>query len=141
MSAAAGGDEGTAVMEIRDDRRYTADHEWLLLDGGEATIGITDYAQDELGDVVYVAVPTIGARLTAKRPFGEVESVKTVSELFAPVSGEVIAVNEALMEHPEYVNSSPYDDGWMIRVHLDESSEVDGLLDAAGYRATLPPGS
>ncbi len=128
-------------MAVRDDRRYTADHEWLLLDGSDGTVGISEYAQDELGDVVYVSLPAVGAKLTTGKPFGEVESVKTVSELFAPVSGEVIAINESLADHPEYVNSSPYDDGWMIRVRLDDTGEAERLLDAAAYRATLPPGS
>ena len=125
-------------MEIRDDRRYTSEHEWLLLDGAEGTIGISDYAQDELGDVVYVALPAVGARITAGATFGEVESVKTVSELFAPVTGEVIAVNEALRDHPEHVNASPYDDGWMVRVRLDDPAQAQALLDAVAYRATLP---
>jgi glycine cleavage system H protein len=131
-------------MEIRDDRRYTAEHEWLLLDGTEATvasIGISDYAQDELGDVVFVSLPAVGSRITAGASFGEVESVKTVSELFAPVTGEVTAVNEALRDHPELVNSSPYDEGWMLRVRLDDPAEAAALLDAAAYRATLPAGS
>lgn len=125
-------------MEIRDDRRYTSEHEWLLLDGAEGTIGISDYAQDELGDVVYIALPVVGARITAGTTFGEVESVKTVSELFAPVTGEVVAVNEALRDHPEHVNSSPYDEGWMVRVRLDDPAQAEALLDAAAYRATLP---
>ena len=130
-------------MAVRDDRRYTSDHEWLLLATGssEGTVGISDYAQDELGDVVYVSLPAVGAKLAVGKPFGEVESVKTVSELFAPVTGEVIAINESLADHPEYVNSSPYDDGWMIRVRLDDTGEAERLLDAAAYRATLPPGS
>lgn len=128
-------------MAVRDDRRYTADHEWLLLDGSDGTVGISEYAQDELGDVVYVSLPVLGAKLTTGKPFGEVESVKTVSELFAPVTGEVIAINESLADYPEYVNSSPYDDGWMIRVRLDDTAEAERLLDAAAYRATLPPGS
>lgn len=128
-------------MEIRDDRRYTAEHEWLLLDGADASIGISDYAQDELGDVVFVSLPAIGSRITAGASFGEVESVKTVSELFAPVSGEVTALNEALRDRPELVNSSPYDDGWMLRVRLDDPAQADALLDAAAYRATLPAGS
>ena len=128
-------------MDIREDRRYTSEHEWLLLQGAEGTIGISDYAQDELGDVVYVSLPAVGARMTAGSPFGEVESVKTVSELFAPVTGEVTAVNEALRDHPEHVNASPFDDGWMVRVRLDDPAEAESLLDAAAYRATLPAGS
>lgn len=127
-------------MDVRDDRRYTPDHEWLLPGGGnEATVGISAYAQDELGDVVFVQLPPVGTQLTAGAAFGEIESVKIVSELFAPVSGEVIAINEDLAAHPEYVNESPYDQGWMVRVRIAQPAEVDALLDAAAYRATLPP--
>ncbi len=128
-------------MEIRDDRRYTPEHEWLLVDGREGVIGITDFAQDELGDVVYVAMPKIGARLVRGQSFGEIESVKTVSELFAPVAGEVIAVNGQLVSEPELVNASPYEDGWMVRIRLDEGHTGGELLDADAYRATLPAGS
>lgn len=128
-------------MEIRDDRRYTPEHEWLLVAGGEGVIGITDFAQDELGDVVYVAMPKLGARLVRGQAFGEIESVKTVSELFAPVSGEVIATNERIADEPELVNHSPYEDGWMVRIRLDDPAEAASLLDADAYRATLPAGS
>ena len=128
-------------MEIRDDRRYTPEHEWLLVDGSEGVIGITDFAQDELGDVVYVAMPKIGVRLVRGQSFGEIESVKTVSELFAPVAGEVIAVNGRLVSEPELVNASPYEDGWMVRIRLDEGHTAGELLDADAYRATLPAGS
>ncbi len=128
-------------MEIRDDRLYTPEHEWLLVDGSEGVIGITDFAQDELGDVVYVAMPKIGVRLVRGQSFGEIESVKTVSELFAPVAGEVIAVNGRLVSEPELVNASPYEDGWMVRIRLDEGHTAGELLDADAYRATLPAGS
>lgn len=131
-------------MEIPEDRRYTPEHEWLRTDADDAnlaTVGITDFAQDELGDVVFVAMPKVGARATRGQAFGEIESVKTVSELFAPVDGEVVAVNEALADHPELVNSSPYEDGWMVRIRLDDPAEPASLLDAAGYRATLPAGA
>jgi len=128
------------MADVRNDRRYTRDHEWLRVDGDAGVVGITGYAEDELGDVVFVQLPATGSRVTAGTPFGEIESVKTVSELFAPVTGEVLAVNEALTEHPELVNDSPYDDGWMIRIHLDDPAEAEALLDAEAYRATLPPG-
>lgn len=128
-------------MEIRDGLRYTHDHEWIRLEGdagGTGVIGISDYAQDELGDVVYVALPAVGARLLAGERFGEIESVKTVSELFAPASGEVTAVNEALEERPELVNESPYDEGWLVRISLSEPAQLGALLDAEAYRAELP---
>jgi len=125
-------------MEIRDDLRYTHEHEWIRLDGDEGIIGISDYAQDELGDVVYVALPNLGTRLVAGQRFGEIESVKTVSELFAPATGEVTAVNEALEEHPELVNESPYDDGWLVRIVLTDPTQLEELLDAEAYRAELP---
>lgn len=131
-------------MELPEDRRYTPEHEWLRVDPDDAslaTIGITDFAQDELGDVVFVAVPRVGSRAVRGQAFGEIESVKTVSELFAPAGGEVVEVNAALVDQPELVNNSPYGDGWMVRIRLDNPAEVDSLLDAAGYLATLPPGA
>lgn len=131
-------------MELPEDRRYTPEHEWLRLDADDpsvATVGITDFAQDELGDVVFVAMPRVGTHATRGQAFGEIESVKTVSELFAPVGGEVIAVNEALTDHPELVNQSPFAGGWMIRIRLSDPAEVASLLDAAAYRATLPAGA
>ncbi len=125
-------------MEIRDGLRYTHEHEWIRLEADEGVIGISDYAQDELGDVVYVALPALGTKLVAGERFGEIESVKTVSELFAPATGEVTAVNEALEEHPELVNASPYDDGWLVTIALSDVAQVDALLDAAAYRTQLP---
>ena len=122
---------------------YTANHEWLRRDEGspdEATIGITDFAQDQAGDVVYLDLPTPGTTVTAGEPCGEIESAKTVSDLYSPVGGEVIAPNAELEEHPELVNESPYDDGWLIRIRIADESELDGLLDAAAYRAQLPEG-
>ncbi len=121
-------------MDVRDDRRYTIDHEWIRVEGDTGTVGITDFAQDRLGDVVYVELPPVGARLTQGQAFGVVESVKAVSDLFAPGSGEVIARNDALSDHPEQVNRSPYDDAWLVRLRLAAPSELDGLLDAAAYR-------
>ena len=128
-------------MEIPADRRYTRDHEWLRVFENEGVIGITEYAQDELGDVVFVQLPGAGGKISAGAAFGEIESVKTVSELFAPASGEVIDVNPQLGEHPELVNDSPYDGGWMLRIRLDDPAQAAALLDAESYRATLPPGS
>jgi len=122
-------------MEFPDDLRYTKDHEWLRLEGNDGIVGITDFAQDALGDVVFVELPTVGATLTRGQTFGVVESNKTVSDLFAPVTGRVTAVNHVLREEPERVNRDPYGEGWMIRIVVSKRDEVDGLLDAAGYRA------
>lgn len=130
-------------LDAPDGLLYTRDHEWLRLDGAapdEAVVGVTAFAQDQLGDVVYLDLPAAGAALTAGERFGEIESVKTVSDLYAPVSGEAIAVNEALIERPELVNSSPYGEGWLLRVRLADASELEALLDAAAYRALLPAG-
>lgn len=130
-------------LDAPDGLLYTRDHEWLRLDGaapGEAVVGVTAFAQDQLGDVVYLDLPAVGAALTAGERFGEIESVKTVSDLYAPVSGEAIAVNEALIERPELVNSSPYGEGWLLRVCVADASELEALLDAAAYRALLPAG-
>jgi glycine cleavage system H protein len=126
--------EGTSVPT---DRRYTSEHEWALVEGDVVVIGITDYAQHELGDVVFVELPAIGRKLLASKEFGAVESVKSASDLYSPVSGEVVARNDGLADHPEWVNESPYDQGWMIRVRPDALSEVDGLLDAEGYRRLI----
>ena len=122
-------------MEFPDDLRYTKDHEWLRLERNEGVVGITDFAQDALGDVVFVELPAVGTVLTAGQTFGVVESNKTVSDLFAPVTGRVTAVNHVLREEPERVNRDPYGEGWMIRIAVSKRDEVDGLLDAAGYRA------
>jgi glycine cleavage system H protein len=121
-------------MNVPGDLRYTKDHEWIRVEGDVGSIGITDFAQDSLGDVVFVELPTVGARLAQGAIFGVVESNKSVSDLFAPVAGEVVAVNERLAEQPELVNQSPYENGWMIRVRITALSEVTGLLDAAAYR-------
>ena len=119
-----------------DDRKYTKDHEWVILSGAEARIGITQYAQEQLGDVVYVELPEVGRTIKQGGIFGTIESVKAVSELYAPVSGEVTAVNLELTDHPELVNKSPHDT-WMIAVKLADVSEAGGLLDGAGYASTL----
>jgi glycine cleavage system H protein len=115
------------------DLKYTKEHEWVRLDGDVGTIGITDYAQDALGDIVLVDLPATGTSVTYSDRFGEIESVKAVSELFAPVTGEVVDINSALEDSPELVNDSPYDEGWMLRVQLSDLSQVEKLLDAAQY--------
>jgi glycine cleavage system H protein len=119
-----------------DDRKYSKDHEWVMVSGGEATIGITQYAQEQLGDVVYVELPEVGRAVKQGEIFGTIESVKAVSELFCPLSGEVTAVNADLGDHPEAVNAKPHD-AWMITLKLADPSEADGLLDGAGYQALL----
>ena len=119
------------------DLKYDREHEWVRLDGDVATIGISHFAQDQLGEVVYVDLPSVGDTLAAGDSFGEVESVKSVSELFCPVTGEIVEVNDALSDAPEVVNEDPYGDGWMIKVKLADTSEVDGLMDADGYEAFL----
>ena len=123
-------------MTYPDDRKYTKDHEWIRLSGNVAEVGITDYAQQQLGDVVYMELPDVGDRLTAGQSFGSIESVKAVSELFAPVGGEVVEVNEAVKEHPEAVNADPHS-SWMIKVRVSDLTEVEGLLDSAQYQGLL----
>ena len=124
-------------MAVPANLKYTKDHEWVAIDGDVATIGITDYAQGELGDIVYVELDTEGDTLDAEETFGTVEAVKTVSDLFMPVSGEVIAVNEDLEDAPETVNTDAYGDGWMIKVKMSDMSQVDNLLDASAYEALI----
>lgn len=123
------------IMNYPANLRYTKDHEWISLDGTTATIGITDFAQRELGDIVYVEVETIGKHLEAGAVFGTVEAVKTVSDLFLPVSGTINELNPALANAPELINNDPYGEGWMVKMTVDNSADVDGLLDAAGYEA------
>jgi glycine cleavage system H protein len=122
-------------MSYPENLRYTKDHEWISLDGDIATIGITDFAQRELGDIVYVEVETIGKHLEAGAVFGTVEAVKTVSDLFLPVSGTINELNAALAGAPELINNDPYGGGWMIKMTVDNPADVNGLLDAAGYEA------
>lgn len=117
------------------DLKYAKEHEWVRVDGDVATIGISDFAQDQLGEVVYVDLPGEGDEVTSGETFGEIESVKSVSELFSPVSGEVVKVNESLDDAPETVNEDPYGGGWMIQVRLSDPSQLDGLLDADAYEA------
>jgi glycine cleavage system H protein len=121
-------------MNIPTNLKYTKDHEWIKIDGDVATIGITDFAQGELGDIVYVEVETEGETLAHEETFGTVEAVKTVSDLFMPVSGEVIEFNSELESQPEVVNNDPYEAGWMIKVKISDMSEVDGLLSADDYK-------
>ena len=121
-------------MSIPEHLRYSSDHEWALVEGDTVRIGITDYAQDALGDVVYVELPQVGDRVGRGEPFGEVESTKSVSELFAPVSGVVTEVNDELAGAPQRLNEDPYGDGWICTVTFDDASELDSLLDADGYR-------
>jgi glycine cleavage system H protein len=116
-----------------DDLQYTKDHEWIRVADGVGTVGITDFAQEQLGDVVHVQLPRVGEKFEAHDTFGEVESVKTFSELYVPVSGEVIELNEALADAPELVNNSPYADGWMIKIKIGKPSEIDSLLSASEY--------
>lgn len=121
------------MANIPDDLHYSKDHEWVRVEGNVALIGITDYAQDSLGDVVYVELPKVGDDFAANESFGSVESVKAVSEVFSPVSGEIVGLNETLADAPEKVNQDPYGQGWMIRVQMSNSGEVDSLLTAAEY--------
>ena len=121
------------MANVPEDLHYSKDHEWVRVSGSTATIGITDYAQDSLGDVVYVELPKPGDEFAANESFGSVESVKAVSELFTPVSGQVTEVNDSLHDEPEKVNAEPYSDGWMIRVKMSSPGEVDSLLTAAEY--------
>jgi glycine cleavage system H protein len=126
-----------APSEYPEDLKYHAEHDWARIDGDEATFGITWYAQDSLGEVVFFEAPTLGATVTKDESYTEVESVKAVSEVIAPLSGEVTAVNEALANSPETINEDPYGEGWLIKVKLSDPSEVDTLLDAAAYEASL----
>jgi glycine cleavage system H protein len=121
------------MANIPDDLHYSKDHEWVRVEGNVAVVGITDYAQDSLGDVVYVELPKVADDFAANESFGSVESVKAVSEVFSPVSGEIVGINDALADTPENVNQDPYGEGWMIRVQMTNPGEVDSLLTAAEY--------
>ena len=127
-------------MNFPEELRYSEEHEWVAVDGVRARIGITDFAQDSLGDVVYVELPGIGANVMAHASCAEIESTKSVSEIFSPVTGTIVEVNSALDDAPEQVNSDPYGAGWIFVVEMADPSEVDGLLDAAGYRALVEEG-
>jgi len=121
-------------MEFPDNLRYSKEHEWVRVENGEAVIGITDFAQDELGDIVFVELPDTGSHIDQNNTFGVAESVKTVSDLYCPVTGEVAGINQALEDKPELVNKSPFGDGWMIRIRMSDPSQVDGLMTAEEYK-------
>lgn len=120
-----------------EDLRYSSEHEWVRVEGNKARIGVTDYAQGELGDVVFVDLPSVGDTITAGQAFAVIESVKSVSDVYAPVSGTVVAVNDRLSDSPELINQSPYEDGWIVEVELSDPSEVNSLITAAEYRASV----
>ena len=124
-------------MNTPEELKYTKDHEWIKIDGDVATVGITDFAQSELGDIVYVDVETLDESIDQNEVFGSVEAVKTVSDLFMPLSGEIIEFNELLEDAPEKVNSDAYGDGWMIKIKISNASEIESLLDAAGYKEII----
>ncbi len=124
-------------MSIPSELKYTKDHEWIRIDGDIATVGITDFAQGELGDIVYIEVETLDETLDQDEVFGSVEAVKTVSDLFIPLSGEIIEFNESLEDEPEKVNSDPYGDGWMVKIKISDLDQVDGLLSDADYKALI----
>lgn len=124
-------------MNIPEALRYTKDHEWVKVEGNIAIVGITDFAQGELGDIVYVEIETQDETLASEAVFGTVEAVKTVSDLFMPLSGKIIEVNQALEQNPEQVNDDPYGEGWMIKIEVSDSSEIDSLLDAKAYSALV----
>jgi glycine cleavage system H protein len=121
------------MANVPEDLHYSKDHEWVRVEGDVAVVGVTDYAQNSLGDVVYVELPKVGEEFSANESFGSVESVKAVSEVFSPISGKVAEVNDALTDEPEKVNGDPYGDGWMIKVRMSSPGEVDSLLTAAEY--------
>ncbi len=124
-------------MQIPDDLRYSSEHEWVRLEDGKARVGITDYAQDALGDVVFVDLPEVGTSVAAGQSVSEVESTKSVSDIYAPVGGTVLEVNTDLADSPERLNEDPYGDGWIFVLSVDDAGEIDALLDAAGYRSLV----
>lgn len=124
-------------MNIPAELKYTKDHEWVKIDGDIATVGITEFAQSELGDIVYVEIETVGETIAQEEVFGSIEAVKTVSDLFMPLSGEILEFNEELDGNPELVNSDPYGAGWMVKVKISDPAEIDALLDNAAYQALV----
>ena len=124
-------------MNVPKDLRYTKEHEWVRTRGGEVEVGITEYAQGELGDVIFVDLPAPGAKVEHMKAFGSIDAVKTVSDLFAPVTGEITAVNDSLKDNPALVNQSPYDQGWMVKIRVEKGADVDGLLTADAYEKLL----
>jgi glycine cleavage system H protein len=129
-----------AEASYPDDLRYHEEHDWARIDGDQATFGVTWYAQDALGEVVFFDPPEVGASVTKDQTYAEVESVKAVSDVFAPLSGEIVEVNEALADTPERINADPYGDGWMIKVRMSDASEADSLMDVAAYKEMLETG-
>lgn len=125
------------MANIPTELKYTKEHEWVKLDGTTATIGITDYAQGELGDIVFVELPAVGDELTMMKPFGTIEAVKAVSDMFAPLTGKVVEVNAALDDDPMVINRDPYGEGWMLKIELSDQGEVEQLLDAGGYNQVI----
>jgi len=121
-------------MNFPENLKYTKEHEWISIDGDIATVGVTEFAQSELGDIVFVEIETEGETFDKDEVFGTIEAVKTVSDLFMPLSGEIVEINEALEDAPESVNESPYESGWMIKIKMSDTSEIDGLLDASAYK-------
>lgn len=124
-------------MKIPDDRKYSKEHEWILFEGETVTLGITDYAQSELGDIVFVEFPEVGDQVRRGDPAGTIEAVKTVADLYAPVSGEIVAVNESLADNPEMMNADPYGEGWILKVNMSDPSETGDLLDSLGYEKLI----
>lgn len=124
-------------MNVPSNLKFTKDHEWIRVEGDVAVIGITDFAQHELGDIVYVEIETVGESLGKEEVFGSVEAVKTVSDLFMPISGEILELNENLDGNPELVNTDPYNEGWMVKVKITDASELDSLLDSEGYKELI----
>ena len=124
-------------MEVKENLSYTNDHEWIKIEGNIASVGITDFAQSELGDIVFIEVETIGENLNKNEVFGTVEAVKTVSDLFIPVSGKVLEFNNALEDNPELVNDSPYDDGWIVKIEISNTNEIADLLDSEAYKSLI----
>ena len=122
---------------VPDDRKYTQEHEWVMVEDGVGTVGVTDFAASELGDIVFVELPEVGSEFDQGETVGTIESVKAVADLFIPVSGEIVEINEAVVDGPEMVNSNPMDDGWLIKVRLSETGELDALMDAAAYNDLL----
>ena len=124
-------------MEVKENLSYTNDHEWIKIEGNIASVGITDFAQSELGDIVFIEVETIGENLNKNEVFGTVEAVKTVSDLFIPVSGKILEFNNALEDNPELVNDSPYGDGWIVKIEITNTDEISDLLDSEAYKSLI----
>ena len=125
------------MSQVKDNLRYSEEHEWVEVTGNKARIGITEFAQHELGDIVFVELPEVGDTISANEPFGSVESVKTVSELYAPISGKVVAINESLSDSPELVNESPFEGAWMVDIEIEDEAQVEALMDAAAYKSMI----